>query len=84
MMLFMFVVEFDAVQWVPDELELGSVKHGGTRRERTEFNVVAESQALAEAEVVNDRNFYHHQNPRVTLAQAIPVHQLVLVERRRV
>lgn len=83
MNLYMFVVEYDSTQWVEDPNCTGELKYNGAKRRQQDFNVVAESQVLAEAEIANDKNFYKHQNPVILSREIVPIHQLVIVDRRR-
>lgn len=59
----------------------GEMNYAGTQRATVPFVVVAESQALAEAEIVNDRNFYHHQEPVVKLVSDTKVDVVLVVTR---
>jgi len=78
MKFFSFEVEFDQTMYeqVGQEME-----YRGTRRHTVPFNVVAEDRMLAEREVINDRNFYHHQNPVIKGATELHVNVVVLVQR---
>jgi hypothetical protein len=80
MTLFSFDVEFDQMVYEQVGMEM---ENRGTRRATQTFNVVAESRNLAEGEVVNNRNFYQHQHPKVQLVSETPVHEVVLVQRLR-
>jgi len=78
MNFYVFEVTYDQRQWQQVGMEM---ENRGTRRNTMSFTVVAESLAFAEAEVVNNKNFYTHQNPQVVLISQTRVNQLVLVRR---
>lgn len=78
MTLFSFEVEFDQTIWQQVDMEM---EHRGTQRHTVTFNVVAEDRVLAEREVINDRNFYRHQNPVIKSVAETRVNVVVTVQR---
>jgi hypothetical protein len=79
MTLFSFTVEYDQTIWERDNF--GEQNYGGTQRAQSTYNVVAESRALAEGEVINDRAFYKHQHPVIKNVTETTVNRIVLVNR---
>jgi hypothetical protein len=70
MTLFSFTVEYDQVIWKYDCF--GETSWGDTQRTVIVYNVVANSRALAEGEVINDRDFYTHQHPVILQVTETP------------
>ncbi len=78
MTLFSFEVEFDQRVYEQGLMEMNYL---GTERTTVPFNVVAESRAIAEAEVINDHNFYRHQNPVIKNVTETKVNVVVILQR---